>query len=471
MGDESGTSPVQLYVYDLSHGMARQLSLAMTGKFFEAIYHTGIIVHGREYFFGQGIFTCVPGQSHHGQPLQIIELGRTAIDKETWVEMLAELRTRYTASAYHLLNFNCNTFSNEVSELLTGNPIPERIRSLPEDFLATPLGQMFSPRIDSAFSNGAPSASSSDVSPARARKNRKPSAAALGAAQSEAAAASRVLDSVIGQATSTSASEWSVAGKEGGPSANGHTGQSENSWNLEKALETFLMRKEVFDDSTVQTAVQESLEKILSAGSNLRPSDVPSPTPKRILCLGLGTVRNGAIPQLQLGLLLLLRDILSAKADDFCPVEAFDPVFTEDDGELLQAFGVDVLEENQRGSHQLTEPTLVYLPHVGRGLTETFLRANWSEEGLAKLYLCSNDLDVYVTHVAKEKLQRESPCLSKLAPYLVRQPVPQPPKSHPQAQSGAFNDMAFQRFAPTSALPADFWTLPEQVKVADPETI
>ncbi|CAD6911814.1 unnamed protein product [Tilletia controversa] len=471
MSDETDTFPVQLYLYDLSHGMASQLSLALTGRHFEAVWHTGIIVHGQEYFFGQGVFTCAPGKSHHGQPMEIIELGRTAIDRDTWLEMLAELRKRYTASAYHLLNFNCNTFSNEVSELLTGNTIPERIRSLPQDFLATPLGQMFRPQIDSTFSNGLPTASSSN-SPIRARKNRKPSAAALGAAQSEAAAASRVLDGVIEQATTTSASEWNVAGKDNAAeSANGKAGPSESHWNLEKALETFLTRQAAFDDPTVQKSVQERLEKMLSAKSDFRPSESSSRIPKRILCLGLGTVRNSAIPQLQLALLLLLRDHLSTMLGDFCTVEAFDPVFTEDDRELLQALGVDVLEENKRGAYVLDEPTLVYMPHVGRGLTEQLLRANWSEDGLENMYLCCNDLDVYVTHVAQEKLRRESPCLYKLAPHLVREPVPEPPKNHPQTQPGAFNDIAFQRFAPTSELPSDFWALPEKVRVADPETI
>ncbi|KAK0540295.1 hypothetical protein OC835_000746 [Tilletia horrida] len=454
---EDAMHPVQLYVYDLSHGMARQLSLAMTGRFFEAIYHTGIIVHGQEYFFGQGIMVTAPGQSHHGQPLQIIELGQTAIDKETWLEMLSELRQRYTAATYHLLNFNCNTFSNEVSELLTGNPIPEKIRSLPQDFLATPLGQMFRPQIDSTFSH-APSAGGGFQAP-RARKNRKPSAAALGAAQSEAAAASKILDDVVASATAgPSATEWAVAGPSSSRSAE---------WTLEKALETFLARKTIFDEPEVVEVAHARLDKVLEAGP------ASSRIPQRILCLGLGNIKSGAVPQLQLGFLLLLREHVAAKLDGFCAVEAYDPAFTEDDKELLQALGIDVLEENKRGAYKLSEPTLVYMPHVGRGLTERLLRANWTEEGLERLILCSNDLDAYVTHVAGQKLLAESPCIALIAPHLAREVLPRLPTSHPQHVFGALNDMAYQRFAPSSPPSADFWTPPAKPsrKAADPETV
>lgn len=47
---------VSLHVYDLSQGLARQLSQQLIGRHFDGIYHTGIVVFGREYFFGGGIF-------------------------------------------------------------------------------------------------------------------------------------------------------------------------------------------------------------------------------------------------------------------------------------------------------------------------------------------------------------------------------------------------------------------------------
>jgi PPPDE putative peptidase domain len=57
-------SSVQLYVYDLSNGLARQLSLQMTGKQIDGIWHTSVVVFGQEIFYGQGISITAPGKSH-----------------------------------------------------------------------------------------------------------------------------------------------------------------------------------------------------------------------------------------------------------------------------------------------------------------------------------------------------------------------------------------------------------------------
>ena len=49
------TFKVQLAVYDLSQGMARQLGPAILGFEVEAIYHTGVIVYGKEV----SVYVCV----------------------------------------------------------------------------------------------------------------------------------------------------------------------------------------------------------------------------------------------------------------------------------------------------------------------------------------------------------------------------------------------------------------------------
>lgn len=47
--------PVRLYAYDLSNGLAKNMSLAWTGKQFDAIWHTSIVYDNQiEIFFGQG---------------------------------------------------------------------------------------------------------------------------------------------------------------------------------------------------------------------------------------------------------------------------------------------------------------------------------------------------------------------------------------------------------------------------------
>ena len=41
---------VQLYVYDLSKGIARQMSRAFLGIQIDAVYHTSLVFGGIEYF-------------------------------------------------------------------------------------------------------------------------------------------------------------------------------------------------------------------------------------------------------------------------------------------------------------------------------------------------------------------------------------------------------------------------------------
>lgn len=75
---------VKLYVYDLSNGLAKQLSRQLTGRQIDGIWwetsskqsyirltaswikdrHTSVVVFGKEIFYGQGISITAPGQSH-----------------------------------------------------------------------------------------------------------------------------------------------------------------------------------------------------------------------------------------------------------------------------------------------------------------------------------------------------------------------------------------------------------------------
>ncbi|EJD40913.1 DUF862-domain-containing protein [Auricularia subglabra TFB-10046 SS5] len=151
-------SKVELYVYDLSNGLARQMSRQLTGRQIDGIWHTSVVVYNKEYFYGQGINTTPPGRSHHGQPLQVLNMGETAIDEGTFDEYLAEMSDLYTADKYHLLEFNCNNFTNDVVGFLTGGSIPDWIKDLPSDFLSTPFGAALRPTIDAMYRRPAPGA-------------------------------------------------------------------------------------------------------------------------------------------------------------------------------------------------------------------------------------------------------------------------------------------------------------------------
>lgn len=145
------TMEVELYIYDLSQGMARQYSLALTGVQIDAIYHTAIVFGGVEYFFGQGIHRKIPGSTHHGRPIRIMKLGKTALPQDVISEYIESLQSIYTPESYDLFLHNCNNFSQDLSMFLVGKSIPEEIRTLPETFLRTPLGQMLRGQLDTSM--------------------------------------------------------------------------------------------------------------------------------------------------------------------------------------------------------------------------------------------------------------------------------------------------------------------------------
>eukprot|EP00656_Telonema_subtile_P049424 TRINITY_DN6140_c0_g1_i8.p1 TRINITY_DN6140_c0_g1~~TRINITY_DN6140_c0_g1_i8.p1 ORF type:complete len:488 (+),score=121.61 TRINITY_DN6140_c0_g1_i8:117-1580(+) len=149
---EMGTWKVKLYVYDLSMGMARQLSPGLLGREIPAIYHTGIAAYNREFFFGGGIqeagepnpmWTSQPGMQH-----EIIELGETSKTPGEFRAFLGTISHRFTQATYDLMHHNCNNFTDECARFLLGQGIPAHITGLPQEFLSTPIGAMLRPMID-----------------------------------------------------------------------------------------------------------------------------------------------------------------------------------------------------------------------------------------------------------------------------------------------------------------------------------
>ncbi|NXA21403.1 DESI1 isopeptidase, partial [Ibidorhyncha struthersii] len=148
--------PVKLYVYDLSKGMARRLSPLMLGKSTAGTGpalppHTSIIVHKDEFFYGSGgISSCAPGGTLLGPPDSVVDLGNTEVTEEIFLEYLSSLgESMFRGESYNLFEHNCNTFSNEVAQFLTGRKIPSYITDLPSEVLATPFGQALRPLLDS----------------------------------------------------------------------------------------------------------------------------------------------------------------------------------------------------------------------------------------------------------------------------------------------------------------------------------
>ena len=124
-------------------GLARQISVSLVGRQIDVIPHTGVLVHGEEHFFSGGLQALPPHrvQATFGlAPIERISLGRTRRSREELRAFLNSVEDRYRAEHYDLFRHNCNHFSDEVLRFLGAGGVPERIMSVPEQVLSTPMG-------------------------------------------------------------------------------------------------------------------------------------------------------------------------------------------------------------------------------------------------------------------------------------------------------------------------------------------
>ncbi|XP_011800535.1 PREDICTED: desumoylating isopeptidase 1 [Colobus angolensis palliatus] len=151
--------PVKLYVYDLSKGLARRLSPIMLGE--DACRAVPLVVTETLRRSGgprrtlpqcqkEAPYAVRRGGTLLGPPDSVVDVGSTEVTEEIFLEYLSSLgESLFRGEAYNLFEHNCNTFSNEVAQFLTGRKIPSYITDLPSEVLSTPFGQALRPLLDS----------------------------------------------------------------------------------------------------------------------------------------------------------------------------------------------------------------------------------------------------------------------------------------------------------------------------------
>ncbi|KAK8471438.1 hypothetical protein PHAVU_003G223500 [Phaseolus vulgaris] len=121
---------VHLNVYDLTPAN-NYLYLFGVG-----VFHSGIEVHGMEYGFGaheyptSGIFEVEPRNCPGFIFRRSILLGSTNMSGSEFRSFMECLSSKYHGDSYHLIAKNCNHFTDEVCQELTGKPIPAWINRL-----------------------------------------------------------------------------------------------------------------------------------------------------------------------------------------------------------------------------------------------------------------------------------------------------------------------------------------------------
>jgi hypothetical protein len=161
-----------LLVYDITQGNSELFSGVLLGKKLEAIYHSRILVHGREFWFGGNIFMSLPPmtqyfgptleksgkmklqQSTYNPELKCVHLGYTLMKLDEIVEYQHQnqfggsMCDKFTKETYDVLTRNCNHYSNELAQVLCGNRIPDVITSQPLVILDAPRMKVLVPLLN-----------------------------------------------------------------------------------------------------------------------------------------------------------------------------------------------------------------------------------------------------------------------------------------------------------------------------------
>jgi len=127
-GPTTGTV-VKLNLYDLP-GTTKLNNCCLHLGF--GAFHSGLEIFGLEFSYGlpKGIFMCPPKRSFGCAFRTTLIIGRAEATHAEFVEILRALKEAYTPELYHVLNYNCHHFCNQLSQILTNQPIPGSVNKL-----------------------------------------------------------------------------------------------------------------------------------------------------------------------------------------------------------------------------------------------------------------------------------------------------------------------------------------------------
>lgn len=145
---------VTLHFYDLTNGAAAALSPWLLGKRLEGLWHTGVQVFGKEYYFGGDIFYDTPAGTAFGEPLKRIPLGFTLWRQEELHNFIVdELRPVFNRQEYDVVSNNCNHFADRLCLWLTGRRIPGEVVQQPESLMRLPAVKVLKPLLNHWLGN------------------------------------------------------------------------------------------------------------------------------------------------------------------------------------------------------------------------------------------------------------------------------------------------------------------------------
>lgn len=174
---------------------------------------------------------------------------------------------------------------------------------------------------------------------------------------------------------------------------------------------------------------------------------------REIVCLGLGKLVECNISRYQLAFVRCLQRRLALEK-----VQYFDPVFTNQEKEILRQLDGIVLEENLEGKYAARQNTLFYLPHCPKQISNNLLWKNWNLEKLGRIYLICNSFEQIITNSPERFLQNNAHYILQIAENTVEVPIENNFK-----YTDIFNDTSFHYFNTTllQSEGSSFWEATE----------
>ncbi|KAL1114992.1 hypothetical protein AAG570_007815 [Ranatra chinensis] len=175
---------------------------------------------------------------------------------------------------------------------------------------------------------------------------------------------------------------------------------------------------------------------------------------QEIICYGLGNFSECLISRYQLGLLLEIQKYFQSG------VLIYDPVFTEQEKEILRGFNCSLINYNEHGRHKVKKISLIYLPHCPKELTDNFLWSNWGL-ALSNCIIFGNSIANIITSKPRSAVKNKFKYI-----YHISQIVKEFEVANTFKYQNIFNDTSIHIFPLNRLLSIDckFWesSIPEE---------
>ncbi|XP_078739686.1 SRR1-like protein isoform X2 [Lampetra fluviatilis] len=159
-----------------------------------------------------------------------------------------------------------------------------------------------------------------------------------------------------------------------------------------------------------------------------------------VVAYGVGRFAICPTARYQLALLCIITDSLQVVRSK---VSVYDPVFSAVEEQTLTSLGMSLVRYNEEGKRRVSGPTLFYLPHCGKALSNNLLWSNWDPRSLAQTILIGNSLSSVVSSLPSRILDRDY--------RLIHKEVALP--ALPPRLSDVFNDTTLHHFPPRRISP------------------